>query len=41
MTVPEIAYRETIRKKVTGEGRHKKQSGGAGQFGHVFVDFEP
>ena len=41
MTVPEIAYRETIRKKVTGEGRHKKQSGGAGQFGHVFVEFEP
>ncbi len=41
MTVPEIAYRETIRTKVQGEGRHKKQSGGAGQFGHVFVDFEP
>lgn len=41
LTVPEIAYRETIRKKVTGEGRHKKQSGGAGQFGHVFVEFEP
>ncbi|NLW14676.1 MAG: elongation factor G [Erysipelothrix sp.] len=41
MTVPEIAYRETIRSKVTGEGRHKKQSGGAGQFGHVFVEFEP
>lgn len=41
LTVPEIAYRETIRKKSMGEGRHKKQSGGAGQFGHVFVDFEP
>ena len=41
MTVPEIAYRETIRKKVVGEGKHKKQSGGAGQFGHVYVEFEP
>ena len=41
LTIPEIAYRETIRKKVMGEGRHKKQSGGAGQFGHVFVEFEP
>lgn len=41
MSIPEIAYRETIRSKVTGEGRHKKQSGGAGQFGHVFVEFEP
>ncbi|HZJ87198.1 MAG TPA: elongation factor G [Erysipelothrix sp.] len=41
LSVPEIAYRETIRSKVTGEGRHKKQSGGAGQFGHVFVEFEP
>lgn len=41
LTIPEIAYRETIRSKVTGEGRHKKQSGGAGQFGHVFVEFEP
>lgn len=41
MTIPEIAYRETIKSKVTGEGRHRKQSGGAGQFGHVFVEFEP
>lgn len=41
MTVPEIAYRETIRRKVVGEGKHKKQSGGAGQFGHVYVEFEP
>ncbi len=38
---PKITYRETITKKATGEGRHKKQSGGHGQFGHVFVDFEP
>ena len=38
---PKIMYRETITKPATGEGRHKKQSGGHGQFGHVFVDFEP
>lgn len=40
-TVPKVPFRETIRKKVVGEGRHKKQSGGAGQFGHVFIEFEP
>ena len=38
---PRIPYRETIRSTVTVEGKHKKQSGGAGQFGHVFVTFEP
>lgn len=38
---PKVPYRETIRKAVTGEGRHKKQTGGHGQFGHVFVDFSP
>lgn len=38
---PKIMYRETITKKAVGEGRHKKQSGGHGQFGHVFVEFEP
>ena len=38
---PIIAYRETIRKKVTAEGKHKKQSGGHGQYGHVKIDFEP
>ena len=36
-----IAYRETIRKKVSVEGKHKKQSGGHGQYGHVKMDFEP
>ncbi|NTW72369.1 MAG: elongation factor G [Eubacteriaceae bacterium] len=38
---PKIPYRETIKKKATAEGKHKKQSGGRGQFGHIFVDFEP
>lgn len=36
-----IAYRETIRKKVSAQGRYKKQSGGHGQFGDVWIDFEP
>ncbi len=36
-----IVYRETITKKVEAEGKHKKQSGGAGQFGHVYIRFEP
>lgn len=38
---PRIPYRETIRKSVKAEGRHKKQSGGHGQFGHVWIEFEP
>ncbi|HCX65069.1 MAG TPA: elongation factor G [Eubacteriaceae bacterium] len=41
LTNPRIPYRETIRKKATAEGKHKKQSGGRGQFGHVYIDFEP
>ncbi len=38
---PQIAYRETITKKATGEGKLIKQSGGRGQYGHVVVNVEP
>lgn len=41
LTEPKIAYKETIRKKVKSEGKHKKQSGGHGQYGHVWIEFEP
>ena len=40
-TIPKVQYRETITKTVEAEGKHKKQSGGAGQYGHVKVRFEP
>lgn len=36
-----VPYREAIKKKVEAEGKHKKQSGGHGQYGHVKIEFEP
>ncbi len=41
LSKPIVPYREKIRKKVSVEGKHKKQSGGHGQYGHVKMDFEP
>ena len=38
---PRLAYRETIKKKIDVEGKHKKQSGGSGQYGHVKITFSP
>ncbi len=39
--VPRVAYRETIRRTVNAHGRHKRQSGGHGQFGDVHIEFSP
>lgn len=41
LKIPQVAYRETIKKSVKVEGKHKKQSGGHGQYGHVWIEFEP
>ncbi|NOY77632.1 MAG: elongation factor G [Calditrichaeota bacterium] len=38
---PQVAYRETIRKKVKAEGKFVRQSGGRGQYGHVVIELEP
>lgn len=41
LSEPIVPYRETIKSKVKVEGKHKKQSGGHGQYGHVWIEFEP
>ena len=41
LITPKIAYRETVKKKAQVEGKHKKQSGGHGQYGHVRIEFGP
>lgn len=41
LSTPKVAYRETISKVVKAEGKHKKQSGGHGQYGHVWIEFAP
>lgn len=38
---PQVAYRETIRAKVRAEGKYVRQTGGRGQYGHVFLELEP
>ena len=38
---PQVAYRETVRKKVEAEGKYIRQTGGRGQYGHVFITMEP
>lgn len=40
-STPKVQYRETIKAIADAEGKHKKQSGGAGQYGHVKIKFEP
>lgn len=41
LETPKVAFKETIRAKVTAEHKHKKQTGGRGQYGHVIIEMEP
>lgn len=41
LSLPKVPYRETIKGTAKAEGKHKKQTGGRGQYGHVFIEFEP
>ncbi len=41
LTKPRVPFRETLRKKIRVQGKHKKQSGGHGQYGDVHIEFEP
>lgn len=41
LSTPKVPYKETIRSQIKVEGKHKKQTGGRGQYGHVFLELEP
>jgi len=41
MATPQVAYKETIKKEAKAEYKYKKQSGGRGQYGHVFIELKP
>jgi elongation factor G len=41
MVTPQVAYKETIKKEAKAEYKYKKQSGGRGQYGHVFIELKP
>ncbi len=41
MITPQVAYKETIKKEAKAEFKYKKQSGGRGQYGHVFIELKP
>ena len=41
LSTPKVPYRETVKGQTKVEGKHKKQSGGRGQFGHVYIEMEP
>ncbi|HOA99381.1 MAG TPA: elongation factor G [Candidatus Atribacteria bacterium] len=41
LTIPQVPYKETIKKPAKAEGKYKRQSGGRGQYGHAFLELEP